>query len=131
TDQPRGGLSRHGHRPGDGPEGGSADGRPLRGEFDAGPGEPVLDRTPGSLSAMASKTPGPILAVEDNPDDLFLLERAFEKADVQGHVQIARDGEEATDYLSGKGRYADRDRFPLPAIILLDLNMPKTSGLED
>jgi len=73
---------------------------------------------------------GPILAAEDNPDDLFLLERAFEKADLGRQVQIARDGLEATDYLEGKGRYGDRSQFPLPSLVLLDLKMPRRSGFE-
>jgi CheY-like chemotaxis protein len=73
---------------------------------------------------------GPILAAEDNPDDLFLLERAFEKADLGKQLRIARDGQEASDYLEGNGRYGDRDQFPLPLLLLLDLKMPRRSGFE-
>ena len=73
---------------------------------------------------------GPILAVEDNPDDLFLLESAIERADLKGQVQIVRDGIEATDYLEGVGLYADRTRFQKPSLVLLDLKLPRKSGLE-
>ncbi|HLY76216.1 MAG TPA: response regulator [Planctomycetota bacterium] len=72
---------------------------------------------------------GPILAVEDNPDDLFLLESAIEKAELKGEVRIVRDGIEAIEYLEGLGCYADRNRFPIPSLVLLDLNLPKRSGM--
>jgi len=73
---------------------------------------------------------GPILAVEDNLDDLFLLETAIEKAELKGQVQIVRDGIEAIEYLEGLGRYADRNRFPIPSLVLLDLKLPKRSGMD-
>ena len=79
---------------------------------------------------MGTMTAGPILAVEDNPDDLFLLESAIEMANLKGQVQIVRDGVEATDYLQGVGPYADRERFRKPSVVLLDLKLPKKSGLE-
>lgn len=71
-----------------------------------------------------------ILAVEDNPDDLFLLTRAFEKAELGPRLRIVRDGVEATEYLVGKGLYSDRGRFPTPGLIVLDLKMPRLSGIE-
>lgn len=73
---------------------------------------------------------GPILAVEDNPDDLFLLESAIEKTELKGQVQIVRDGIEAIEYLEGLGRYADRNRFPVPSLVLLDLKLPRRSGMD-
>lgn len=65
----------------------------------------------------------PILLVEDNPDDEVLTLRAFKKNLVANRVVVARDGQEALDYLSATGN-------ELPAVILLDLKLPKVSGLE-
>lgn len=71
-----------------------------------------------------------ILLVEDDPNDVLLMERAFEKARLANPLQVVRDGEEAIDYLSGRGEYSDRDRYPIPLLLLLDLKMPKKSGFE-
>jgi CheY-like chemotaxis protein len=73
---------------------------------------------------------GPILLVEDNETDVLLLERAFRKVSVRAPLQVVRDGREAVTYLDGKGSYADRTSFPLPAFVLLDLKLPKRSGFE-
>jgi CheY-like chemotaxis protein len=72
----------------------------------------------------------PILLVEDNPDDVFLIEKAMAKVDLAKHLQIARDGVEAVGYLEGNGKHSDRDSFPLPSLLLLDLKLSKMSGLE-
>jgi CheY-like chemotaxis protein len=69
-----------------------------------------------------------VLLCEDDPDDVLLTEIAFEKARLANPLQIARDGEEAIAYLKGEGRFADRTRFPLPILLLLDLKMPKLDG---
>jgi len=71
-----------------------------------------------------------ILLVEDDPNDILLIQRAFYKANVKHPVQVLKDGEEAVLYLGGKQMYADRDRYPLPALLLLDLKMPRRSGFE-
>jgi CheY-like chemotaxis protein len=71
-----------------------------------------------------------ILLVEDNEDDVFLMRNVFRKASVPNPLQVAMDGEQAIGYLSGEGSYSDRVKFPLPVIILMDLNMPKKNGLE-
>lgn len=71
-----------------------------------------------------------ILLVEDNPDDEELALLAFEKSNVANDVVIARDGSEALDYLFGNGAYAGRDVGMLPQVVLLDLKLPKISGLE-
>jgi CheY-like chemotaxis protein len=71
-----------------------------------------------------------VLLVEDEPDDAILMRRAFQKANVGIPLQIVHDGEEAISYLSGQSEFADRDRFPLPSLILLDLKLPRKSGLE-
>lgn len=71
-----------------------------------------------------------ILLVEDNPDDELLTLRALQKNNVQNEVVVARDGVEALDYLWGTGSYQGRDTRTPPAVILLDLKLPKLDGLE-
>ncbi|MGB8831978.1 MAG: response regulator [Candidatus Sulfotelmatobacter sp.] len=71
-----------------------------------------------------------ILLVEDNDDDAELTLRALTRAKVKNPLVRARDGEDALDYLFGRGKYAGRDVRELPAVTLLDINMPKISGLE-
>jgi CheY-like chemotaxis protein len=74
--------------------------------------------------------PAALLIVEDDPDALVLLRRAFRKVGVQAPFHVVTDGESAIAYLAGEGRFQDREAFPLPTIILLDLKLPKRSGLE-
>ncbi len=71
-----------------------------------------------------------ILLVEDDPNDVLLIERAFRKAGMNNTLKVVRDGDQAIAYLSGLGVYADRERFPLPFLILLDLKMPGVGGFE-
>lgn len=71
-----------------------------------------------------------ILLVEDNPDDEALTLRALKQNHIDNGVVVTRDGEEALDYLFGKGKYAGRDLNAMPALILLDLKLPKVDGLE-
>ena len=71
-----------------------------------------------------------VLLAEDDPDDVLLTQMAFEKARLANPLQVVRDGEEAIAYLKGEGIYANRQRFPLPVLLLLDLKMPKVSGFE-
>jgi DNA-binding response OmpR family regulator len=71
-----------------------------------------------------------ILQVEDDPNDVFFLKRALAKAAVLNPVQNVQDGRQAIDYLKGVGKYADRDQFPLPGLVLLDLKLPHVMGLE-
>lgn len=72
----------------------------------------------------------PILLVEDSPDDALLIQRAFRKANLANPVQHVSDGEEAVAYLSGAPPWSDRAKFPLPVFMLLDLKLPRRSGLE-
>lgn len=71
-----------------------------------------------------------ILLVEDNPDDQALTRRALAKNNILNDIVVAEDGVQALDYLFGTGTHAGRDASELPAIILLDLKLPKVDGLE-
>ena len=73
---------------------------------------------------------GVILLAEDDPNDVLLIQRAFQRNHVTNPVQVVRDGEEALAYLSGQAPFADRERHPLPVLLLMDLKMPRKSGLE-
>ncbi len=70
-----------------------------------------------------------ILIVEDDPDDETLILRALKKHNIKNDINVVRDGAEALDYLFKTGPYADRDGG-IPAIVLLDLQLPKIDGLE-
>jgi CheY-like chemotaxis protein len=76
---------------------------------------------------MSTKT---ILLVEDNPQDEMLTLRALHKANVANRIDLARDGQQALDYLFRAGEFADRDGPDLPAMVLLDIGLPRLSGLE-
>jgi len=76
---------------------------------------------------MKDKT---ILLVEDNSDDVELTLRALKKNNISNPVVVAGDGVEALDYLLGRGRYEGRDISKTPQVVLLDLNLPRLSGLE-
>jgi len=71
-----------------------------------------------------------ILLVEDNPDDEVLTLRALKKNGIANEVVVVRDGAEALDYLFGTGAYRGRDLTVVPAVVLLDLKLPKVDGLE-
>ena len=72
----------------------------------------------------------PVLLVEDDPNDQLLIRRAFAKAALPNPLHIVADGDAAVAYLAGDGPYADRLRHPLPIVVLLDLKLPRRSGLE-
>jgi len=71
-----------------------------------------------------------ILLAEDREEDIILIQKAFEKGGIRNPLIVVRDGEEAINYLSGTGRFADRGQFPLPVLFLLDLKMPATDGFD-
>jgi CheY-like chemotaxis protein len=72
-----------------------------------------------------------VLLVEDNDDHAELLQRSFEEHNVSSNIiRRASDGEQALHYLFGIGRYSDRIKYPVPNLILLDIRLPKVSGLE-
>ena len=70
-----------------------------------------------------------ILYAEDEQNDVYFLERAFRIAGSPHLLTAVRDGEQAVEYLAGDGAFADRASYPLPILVLLDINMPKKSGL--
>lgn len=72
----------------------------------------------------------PILAAEDEESDRMILELAFQRAKLPRALVLVRDGQEAIDYLSRNGSYADRSAHPLPALLILDLKMPRMSGFD-
>jgi CheY-like chemotaxis protein len=71
-----------------------------------------------------------ILLVEDNEDDADLILYAFDKAGIENPVARVAHGDAAVDYIEGTGAFVDRERHPLPALILLDLKLPRRSGFE-
>src|SRR5689334_8592143 len=75
----------------------------------------------------ALRNPTEILLVEDNPGDVRLMQEAFREGNLAGHLNITCDGEEAMAFLRQQGEYASS---PRPAIILLDLNLPRKDGRE-
>jgi two-component system response regulator len=76
------------------------------------------------------ESPVDILLVEDDPDDLELTMLALRENNLANHVEVARDGKEALDFLLGRDGYAGRDVRNAPSVILLDLKLPKVDGLE-
>lgn len=71
-----------------------------------------------------------ILLVEDNPDDIELTLEAMDESNIVNEIVVAKDGAEALDYIFATGQYAGRDIRDLPAVVLLDLKLPKVDGLE-
>jgi CheY-like chemotaxis protein len=69
-----------------------------------------------------------ILLVEDDPNDQFLLERAFRKIGVTDPIHVVNDGTEAIAYMKGEGRFADRSKYCYPTFVMTDLKMPRTDG---
>ena len=71
-----------------------------------------------------------ILLAEDDPNDVLLIQRALQRSNIVNPLQVVRDGADAVAYLNGDLQYADRERYPLPVLLLMDLKMPRKSGLE-
>lgn len=72
----------------------------------------------------------PVLLVEDEPDDAFLVQAAFEAAGIKSPLYLVSDGCRASDYLAGRGEFTDRTLCPFPRLVLLDLKLPMMSGFE-
>ena len=79
------------------------------------------------MSAFTTQT---ILLVEDDENDVMFMEMALEKVGLKSAFRVAEDGEEAINYLCGQGEFSDRKRFPLPALVFLDLKLPRVTGLD-
>ena len=71
-----------------------------------------------------------ILLAEDDANDVLLIQRAFRKAGLAYNLVVVNDGQQAIDYLSGQGDYGQREHFPFPFLVLLDLKMPGVNGFE-
>lgn len=80
--------------------------------------------------AKGNRKPVTVLHVDDDPNDTTLLQVACAKADVDFEIHNVGDGGQVIDYLAGTGKYADRSRYRLPGLVLLDLKMPRVEGLE-
>ncbi len=72
----------------------------------------------------------PVLLVEDRDDDIFFMRRAWKLQGITQTLQVVTDGREAIAYLGGDGKFSDRQKFPLPCLILLDLKLPYVMGLD-
>jgi CheY-like chemotaxis protein len=81
-------------------------------------------------SSLRSPDQALILLAEDRLDDIHLVKQAFLRAGIANPFYVVRNGEDALAYLEGSGKFADRARFPLPELLLLDLKMPRIDGFE-
>jgi two-component system, response regulator len=79
---------------------------------------------------MKAAKPVPILLAEDDPDDRYLISEALDESQVGVELFIVDDGEALLEYLNRQGKFADTEQWPLPRLILLDLNMPRLDGRE-
>src|SRR5438309_5667217 len=81
-------------------------------------------------NAMTMDNEFTVLLVEDDLNDIFLVKRAFKMAHLQNPLQVVTDGLEAIHYLKGEGKYEDREAYPLPKLIVMDIKMPRRTGFE-
>ena len=72
----------------------------------------------------------PILLVEDEEGDVFFMQLAMKNAGVPNPIQVASDGQQAIDYFQGARKFSNREEFPLPCLVLLDLKLPRVMGLD-
>jgi CheY-like chemotaxis protein len=84
----------------------------------------------GEATCMTERDQPVVLIADDSENDVIMLRRAFRLASVVTPVQVVTDGEEAIAYLKGEGKFAHRDEYPLPDLLLLDLKMPRKNGFE-
>jgi CheY-like chemotaxis protein len=74
--------------------------------------------------------PPPILLIEDDENDIIFTQMALEQAGVTCPLHLARDGRQARDYITGKGKFSDRQKYPIPYLVLMDLKLPYVMGLD-
>ena len=99
--------------------------------MEKGPPKSLHDGNAAWLDRQSSGSCGPlVLIAEDSEADIFFLLRAFAAAELKNPVFVVRSGAEALEYLSGVGRYSDREKYPMPGIVFMDLKMPKPDGLD-
>jgi len=72
----------------------------------------------------------PLLLVEDDDNDVFLLTRALKKLEIKNPLHVACDGQQAVDYVEGRDKFSNRAEFPFPYLMLLDLKLPQIKGLD-
>lgn len=82
------------------------------------------------MPSLMDKKSFSVLLVEDDLNDIFLVKRAFKMAQIQNPLHVVTDGVEAMSYLRGEGKYADREQYPLPRLMVMDIKMPRKSGFE-
>jgi CheY-like chemotaxis protein len=85
---------------------------------------------PEALASSAERQAGTVLYVEDEPGDAMFMEMAFSQREMRSALHVVGDGRAAMEYLSGTGKYGDRKEYPLPDVVLLDLNLPVVPGFE-
>lgn len=91
----------------------------------------LIQRNADWLEKRVSSSSGsPVLIADDSEADIFFLLRALASSRVRNPVHVVRGGAEVMAYLSGAGKFANRERYPLPGIVFLDLKMPKPDGLD-
>jgi CheY-like chemotaxis protein len=82
------------------------------------------------IETIVDRVRKPILLVDDHETDVLLMQQAFQRAGTVYPLMVAKNGEEAIAYLRGEGSFANREKYPLPAAMLLDLKMPMLDGFE-
>lgn len=80
--------------------------------------------------SASSTPPATLLLAEDLEDDVFIMKRALQAAGILNPLQVVMDGQAVLSYLAGEGPYSERDRYPLPSILFLDLMMPYKNGFD-
>jgi CheY-like chemotaxis protein len=71
-----------------------------------------------------------ILYAEDDPNDVMIFRMRFNRATLPHSLNVVEDGQGAIDWLTGKGKFADREKFPIPNLLILDLKMPRKTGFD-